>query len=76
VKLCEGLFSQLLETIQSLAAEAEADGQQSGYSTVSPESSCRMASLKFVDTEQMALGLRTRSLVPTPSRTVARLFCS
>lgn len=55
VKQCEGLFSQLLETIQSLAKEAEADGQQSEYSAVSPESSCQIAGLKFVDTEQMAL---------------------
>lgn len=55
VKQCEGLFSQLLETIQSLAANAESDGQQSEYSAVSPESSCQIASLKFADTEKMAL---------------------
>ena len=55
VKQCEGLFSQLLDTIQNLAKEAEADGQQSEYSAVSPESSCQMAGLNCVDTEQMAL---------------------
>lgn len=55
VKQCEGLFTQLLETIQSLSKEAEADGQQSEYSAVSPESSCQITGLNFVDSEQMAL---------------------
>ena len=54
VKQCEGLFSQLLETIQNLAAEAEDNGQQSEYSAVSPDSKCQMAGLKFVDSEGMA----------------------
>jgi hypothetical protein len=45
----------LLETIKTLSAESEADVQQSEYSAVSPESSCQMAALKFLDTEQMTL---------------------
>jgi DNA polymerase epsilon subunit 1 len=52
IKQCEGLFSQLLETIQGLAAEA--DDHQSDYSAVSPESKCQMAGLKFVDSDNMA----------------------
>jgi hypothetical protein len=45
----------LLETIQTLSAEAEADVQQSEHSAVSPKSSCQMAALTFLDREQMAL---------------------
>eukprot|EP00980_Cylindrotheca_fusiformis_P026149 scaffold15472_cov117-Cylindrotheca_fusiformis.AAC.13 len=49
LKHCEGIFSQLLETIQgSVDLESE-------YACVSPQSVCKMSSLSFVDQEALAL---------------------
>jgi DNA polymerase epsilon subunit 1 len=48
LKQCDAMFAQLLDTIQ------EAAGLDSDYSCVSPESSVRVATLKFVDSEALA----------------------
>jgi DNA polymerase epsilon subunit 1 len=48
LKQCEGLFSQLVATIQ------EAADLESEYACVSPDSSCIISSLNFVDREDMA----------------------
>jgi DNA polymerase epsilon subunit 1 len=49
LKHCEGIFSQLLETIQG-AVDLESE-----YACVSPQSICKMSSLSFVDRESLAL---------------------
>lgn len=49
VKHCEGMFTGLLQTIQE-----SGEGVDNDYACVSPNSSCRFKSLKFVDNESDA----------------------
>ena len=55
-KQCESLFVQLLDTIQ------EAANLESEYASVSPASDVRVASIKFVDTEELAFAAANEAI--------------